>query len=127
MRANTTLESCVAIYLTLGFTALCLCSEAVARAPVEGASKRAARSKRGAVEEAAPVEEAPKPKRAARGKKAAVVEEAAAPIEKAPARKGKRSYDVGAIMSRREGVQAASVQIVGSSCDLLLLQMVSTL
>ena len=104
MRANTTLESCVAIYLTLGFTALCLCSETVARAPVEGAPpKRAARGKRGAVEE-----EAPKPKRAARGKKAAVVEEAAAPVEKAPARKGKRSYDVGAIMSRREGVAFVS-------------------
>jgi len=66
--------------LTLGSTALCLCSETVA----------------------------PKPKRAARGKKVAVVEEAAAPIEKAHARKGKRSYDVGAIMSRREGVAFSS-------------------
>ena len=106
MRVNATLESCVAIYLTLGFTALCLCSETVARAPVEGAPKRAARGKRGAVEE-----EAPKPKRAARGKKAAVVEEAAAPVEKAPARKGKRSYDVGAIMGRREGVAFVSCRL----------------
>ena len=90
MRANATLESCVAIYLTLGFTALCLCSETVARAPVEGASKRAARGKRGAVEE-----EAPKPKRAARGKKAAVVEEEA-PVEEAPKRatRGKRGAAV---------------------------------
>ena len=81
---------------------MCLCSETVARAPVEGAPKRAARGKRGAVEEAA------KPKRAARGKEAAVVEEAAAPVEKVPARKGKRSYDVGAIMDRREGVPSVS-------------------
>ena len=113
MGANTESEQIlsegrVAIYLAVGFTASCLCNETVACSPVEGAPKRAARGKRGAVEEAAPVEEAPTPKRAARGKKAAVVEEPVAPVEKAPARKGKKSYDVGTIMDRRGGVPSVT-------------------